>query len=507
MDNKTIIKMYEDEYWWAGCIYDSAQYPLTKNSIYNRDLTYSETPSFINPLMISNMGRVVFCESGYEVDVKNGIITLTKYEGKIFSDKVGETLKDAYLYAVKNFAPVSDCSIPNVLFTSPQYCTWIELMYEQTQEGVLKYARSIIEAGLPAGELIIDDGWMKYYGNWTFDKEKFPNPKAMFDELIEMGFSPVLWLCDYVSPDSAEFRLLEEKGLLVKDENGKPAVRWWWNGYSAVLDLTNPETVEYFNGQLQYLMDEYGVVGFKFDGCDVEMFKDTDKTFKKIQPIEHVHIWNENAQKYKFNQIRQGFRNAGRPIVHSLCDKTHSWAETNGIASIIPSMIVTGLIGYNYVVPDMIGGGNFANFLKGNTVDEELVSRWIALTALLPMEQFSMSLWNGMHEKEVKEFNAIRAKYKDYFVECVENYVKTNEPIVRSMEYQYPNRGFANIKDQFILGEKLLVAPVLEKGAKSRKVVLPEGEWLCIVDNKKYKAGKYEFDADLDCLLHFEKIN
>ncbi len=505
MQDEIKIKIEKDEFWWGGCLYDSAQYPLNASSVYHRDLTFSETPSFINPLMISNKGKVVFCETGYDLDVKDGVITLSKFKGELFSDKVGETLKDAYLYAVKHFAPVSEKCVPSVLLTSPQYCTWIELMYDQTQEGVLKYARSIIAAGLPAGELIIDDGWMKDYGNWKFDKEKFPDPKAMFDELISLGFSPVLWLCGYVSPDSPEYRYLDEKGYLVKGEDGKSAARWWWNGWSAVLDFTNPGAVAWFNEQLQFLMDEYGVVGFKFDGCDVENFKETDIVYKKVELVEQLHLWNENAQQYKFNQIRQGFRNAGRPIVHSLCDKTHSWERANGIASIIPSMITASLLGYNYVVPDMIGGGNFANFLLGNTIDEELVSRWIALTALLPMEQFSLSLWNGIHEKEVKEFYAVRKSYENYFVECMENYVKTGEPIVRSLEYQYPNGGYCGIQDEFILGEKLLVAPVVEQGVTKRTVVLPEGEWLCVPENKVYTKGEYTFNADLDTLLYFEK--
>jgi alpha-glucosidase (family GH31 glycosyl hydrolase) len=54
---------------------------------------------------------------------------------------------------------------------------------------------------------------------------------------------------------------------------------------------------------------------------------------------------------------------------------------------------------------------------------------------------------------------------------------QTGEPIIRPLEYMYPHRGYAGIKDQFLLGDGILVAPVLEKGARGRKVVIPPGTW------------------------------
>jgi alpha-glucosidase (family GH31 glycosyl hydrolase) len=54
---------------------------------------------------------------------------------------------------------------------------------------------------------------------------------------------------------------------------------------------------------------------------------------------------------------------------------------------------------------------------------------------------------------------------------------RSGEPMVRALEYGYPHQGYARIKDQFLLGESILVAPILEKGARSREVVFPEGIW------------------------------
>ncbi|MBO7455860.1 MAG: glycoside hydrolase, partial [Paludibacteraceae bacterium] len=82
---------------------------------------------------------------------------------------------------------------------------------------------------------------------------------------------------------------------------------------------------------------------------------------------------------------------------------------------------------------------------------------------------------------------------------------KTGEPIVRLMEYQFPHQGFADVKDQFMLGDKYLVAPVVDNGLE-RDVRLPQGTWRDEL-GKKYKGGKiYHIEVPLDRLPYFEKI-
>ena len=107
-------------------------------------------------------------------------------------------------------------------------------MYNQNQEDILNYAHNIIDNGFPKGILMIDDNWQRYYGNFEFKAEKFPDARAMTDELHRLGFKVMLWISPFVSADSPEFRDLAAKGFLLKNKNGTPAVVNWWNGYSAV---------------------------------------------------------------------------------------------------------------------------------------------------------------------------------------------------------------------------------------------------------------------------------
>ena len=67
-------------------------------------------------------------------------------------------------------------------------------MYNQNQEDILNYAHNIIENGFPKGILMIDDNWQRYYGNFEFKAEKFPDARAMTDELHRLGFKVMLWI-------------------------------------------------------------------------------------------------------------------------------------------------------------------------------------------------------------------------------------------------------------------------------------------------------------------------
>ncbi len=114
--------------------------------------------------------------------------------------KSGKTLKDAYMDASQLFFPPSGRWPDSLLVKAPQYNLWIELMYNPNQKDVLNYAKQVLANGMPAGVLMIDDNWSNYYGHFDFDREKFPDAKALTDELHGMGFKVMLWICPFISP-------------------------------------------------------------------------------------------------------------------------------------------------------------------------------------------------------------------------------------------------------------------------------------------------------------------
>ncbi len=144
-------------------------------------------------------------------------------------------------------------------------------------------------------------------------------------------------------------------------------------------------------------------------------------------------------------------------------------------------MIAAGLLGYAYTCPDLIGGGQFSSFLgiDQTKLDQELIVRSCQIHALMPMMQFSVAPWRILDKKHLticRKYAHLHKEMGNYILEQTRQSAQTGEPIIRHMEYEYPHQGFINCKDQFMLGDKYLVAPILTK-EHTRKVMLPKGQW------------------------------
>ena len=157
----------------------------------------------------------------------------------------------------------------------------------------------------------------------------------------------------------------------------------------------------------------------------------------------------------------------------------------------------------------MIGGGSWAYTVQADfKCDEELFVRMAQCSALFPMMQFSWAPWRMLGQEAQQlclDAAKLHAKFADKIVGLVKQTPKTGEPILRSMEYCYPHKGYEKVNDQFLLGDDILVCPVLKKGEYTRKVLLPEGKWeYC--NGAIYDGGKeIEVEAPISILPYFLK--
>jgi len=496
------INKEENSNWWMGLIGKGHQMP------FNEDLEFDTYGSGfgnqVQPLILSDNGDVIWSEEPLRIKNSEKELIVGSRD-KIIVTKAGESLKEGFQYASKNYFPPSGKMPDELLFTSPQYNTWIELMYDQNQKDILEYAHAIEDNTYPAGVLMIDDNWQEDYGKWNFHEGRFDDPKAMMDELHKMGFKVMLWVCPFVSPDCDVYRELNSKGYFMETKSGETAMVKWWNGYSALLDFSKPEAQKWFKAELQHLVDVYGVDGFKLDAGDAR-FYNGDIELNGLSPNDHSMLWGEIGLDFPLNEYRAMWKMGGQPLAERLHDKDHSWEH---LSMLIPQMLVEGIMGYPFSCPDMIGGGQFTSFLEGSVIDQELIVRSAQCHALMPMMQFSVAPWRVLDETHlmaIKKSIEIRQQFKDTILELAKKAAQTGDPIMRPMEYDFPKQGFAKIHDQFMMGEKILVAPVLEKDARSRKVMLPKGEWET-PSGKVHKGGKtIEFEVVLDELLYFQRI-
>lgn len=512
------LEVIDGEYWWGGLSTFGNEMPYDSNTKVTRDLWGDNAGNQAQPLLLSSKGRYVWSEMPIKYVFEQGKITVSTRDGKIMSGAAGKNLKDAYTYCVENFFTPNGKIPAELLFTKPQFNTWIELQYDQNEDDILKYAQGILDNGYEPGVLMLDDTWQEDYGVWDFSPRKFKDPKGMMDKLHTMGFEVMLWVCPFISRDSKEFRYLAQEGMLLLDPQKEQEVLWsntknkaaiirWWNGASACLDLSNPKARAWFKDQLDHLQKEYGVDGFKFDAGDADFYIHDVVSFKTGTPNDQTSYFAQVGLDYPLNEYRASWKMAGLPLAQRLRDKSHLWSD---LQKLIPDVISQSMMGYAYTCPDMIGGGQYLSFLEDATIDEELIVRSAQVHALMPMMQFSVAPWRVLSPENAKlclEAAELHTKMSDVILKLAKNAAITGEPIVRPMALVYPDAGYETVKDQFMLGDKILVASVVEKGNYKRKVLLPKGKWKGD-DGKVVKGNRIiEIEAPLERIPFYVKVD
>jgi alpha-glucosidase (family GH31 glycosyl hydrolase) len=131
-------------------------------------------------------------------------------------------------------------------------------------------------------------------------------------------------------------------------------------------------------------------------------------------------------------------------------------------------------------------------------------------SALFPMMQFSAAPWRVLRD-EVKvgycrDAAMLHVRLAERILRLAGTAARTGEPILRPLAYNYPSDGYATVVDQFMLGADLLVAPVIERGALRRSVVLPSGRWRADGGVEYDGPSKIVVDAPLARLPWFERV-
>lgn len=495
------VPLVTGECWWGGTTSDGYLMPFEDG--YKTDLDDLGGNQGM-PMLLSSKGRYVWSDRPFAVELTGDTLLLAAEPDVVVGEGHGD-LPSVYRHLVAERFPPTGRMPDELLFTAPQYNLWIHQQFNPTQQGVLDYAQAVLDNGLPPGVLMIDDNWHEDYGSWVFHSGRFPDPAGMVARLHDMGFKVMLWLVPYITPDSVVFRHLRDKDLLIRDADGRVAVGEWWNGFSAALDLLNPEATRWLSGELARLREDSGIDGFKFDGGEPPFYAALDRK----DPHAYTTAWNQFGLAYKLNEFRDSWLAAGLPLAQRQRDKHHAWVGSDGLSSLIPNALGQSLTGHAFTCPDMIGSGEYRSFNSAE-FDSELFVRWAQASALFPMMQFSAAPWELLSEEHLQhcvDAGELHARLGPEILALAEESARTGDPIMRPLEFCHPGLGYERITDQFLLGTDVLVAPVLAKGATSREVVLPPGTWRADDDSIHTGPDLVTVDAPLSRLPWFRRLS
>ncbi|MFE2326447.1 glycoside hydrolase family 31 protein [Streptomyces sp. NPDC059385] len=356
--------------------------------------------------------------------------------------------------------------------------------------------------GLPLSAVHLDIDHYDGHRVFTVDEERFPDLPGLAQELGEQGVRLVSIVDPAVKagdPVHASGQSVGAGGAFVRDARGQEVRGEVWPGECAYPDFTDPAVREWWGGMYAERLAR-GFSGFWHDMNEPVSFAPFGDT---TLPRSARHSMDgaggdhrEGHNVYALAMARAGWegllrlRPAERPFLFSRSgwagmqryggtwsgDVESSW---DGLRASLALVLGLGLCGVPYSGPDV---GGF-----GGSPSPELYVRWLQLGAYLPLFRTHSAIWAGRREPwefgpEVEEHArallAERDRLRPYFVTLAHLARRTGAPYVRPLWWGNPeDRRLRNCEDAFLLGDALLVAPVLECGADRRAVRLPRGRW------------------------------
>ena len=352
------------------------------------------------------------------------------------------------------------------------------------------------------------------YGDFTFpDNGKWPDPQGLAKAIQGAGLNLVLWQIPVIKHEYGEAgsQLLSdeaygiEQGYCILNDDGTPyRITDHWFRNSLLLDFTNPEAVKWWFGKRKYLLEDLGVKGFKTDGGEF-LFDDsavlyggqTGETAHNLYPLQYVGAYNDFLQEHGVDGItfsRAGYAGAQTQPIHWAGDQLSEWSEFR--AQLVAGLSA-GLSGIPFWSFDM---GGFA----GDFPSPELYLRSVALGAFCPVMQWhseprdgqfyhtARERWNNdrspwnlatLHNDEglisiYRLFANLRMNLLPYIYQEAQHCVQTARPLMAHLLVDFPeDEEVWSVHDQYMFGRELLVAPIMEEGATSRAIYLPEGTW------------------------------
>ena len=420
---------------------------------------------------------------------------------------------------------------------------WQSKLRYRTQKEVLEVAHACKAHNVPIDVIVIDFFHWPYQGDWCFDQTYWPDPKAMIDELHEMGIKVCVSVWPSVDKRSAHFAEMEERGLLIRTERGGSQT-YDYQGDCTEIDATNPETREYVYQIIKKNYLDLGVDMIWLDNAEPDFVRyDFDQYRYQIgTALSCSAIYPQ----YFSRMIREGRMKDGEENPLSLLRS--GWAGSQKYGNVIwsgdvPSTfdslrdqlqcgINMGLAGIPWWTTD-IGG-----FMTDDVNDpqfRQLLVRWFefaVFTAVLRMHGdrgphdiptlddrdygggylFTgqpNELWSyGEEVFEILKKNlALRHSLKGYIETLFEEAHENGSPLLRAMFYEFPeDQKCWELYDQYMFGPEYLVAPILSADTFERQVYLPKGTWTDIRTEEIFEGPQtVNAKAPLDSIPVFRK--
>jgi len=357
--------------------------------------------------------------------------------------------------------------------------TWLSRCSSISQDEVIGVAQKLREMEFPSDVIHIDVGWFTedWRCDWRFDRNKFPDPAAMFSQLRAMGFRACLWQIPYIIDDMEIMEEAREKGALAAN-NGP----FFFLTYPAhAIDLSKPEAVEWYQGKLRSLF-ELGASAIKVDfGEGIERHQVFEgysgSEMHNLYPLLYNRAVFEATRDYFGDAViwaRSAYAGSQRYPVHwsgdSSCNFENMLCTLRGGLSL-------GMCGFTFWAQDC---GGFIG-----VPSDKLYTRWTQFSIFNSHIRFHglgpryREPWRFEPRTQdiVREMLNLRYRLIPYIYSEAHYMAAHGLPLLCPLVLEFwEDPTVYNIEDSYLFGRNLLVAPILTE-EDERNIYIPHGTW------------------------------
>ncbi|MFA5161011.1 MAG: TIM-barrel domain-containing protein [Elusimicrobiales bacterium] len=418
-------------------------------------------------------------------------------------------------------------AMPPLWALGNQQCRWSYYPEDVVEHVVDRYRKD----RLPLDAVYLDIHYMSDYRVFTWNRQRFPEPKALIERLAAKGVKLITivdpgvkyqpsdvkfpaFAAPELEPQTTAYYVYEQgaaNDYFLKNGDGSPFIGTVWPGKSVFADFTRDDVSQWW-GNLHRAYTDNGVAGIWNDMNEPADF-DEQAAQKQAQIVyddrglRSGHDKNRNvygllmssATYHGLERLKPGLRpfvltRAGYAGIQRYAaawtgDNTSSW---DMLALSIPMLLNMGLSGEAMIGSD-IGG-----FIQGKP-SGELLARWYEVNFLAPLcrnhrniDGYDQEPWRygSYYEDIIRKYLNLRYKLMPYLYTALAHARDTGVPVLRALALEYQDDpDSANIEDEFMAGSDLLAAPALAAGRTERLVYLPPGGWTDFWSGKRYSGG------------------
>ncbi|HAT4344224.1 TPA: DUF4968 domain-containing protein [Clostridium perfringens] len=435
----------------------------------------------------------------------------------------GENIKEV----VKNYTALTGrMEMPPLWSLGYQQCRFSYFSQEEVRELV----KTFEEKDIPLDVVYLDIDYMDGFRVMTFKTPNFDDAAGLISDLKEKGIRTITIVDPGVKVDEEYpvFKRGKEGNHFTKKLDGEIFIGAVWPGDSAFPDFSNNDCREWWKSELKNFISEHGMDGIWNDMNEPCVFNNDHKTMLETclhnsdnGVIEHKEFHNRygfemsrcskeaqeelHPNERGFSMTRATYAGGQRYSSVWTGDNMSLWSQMRMSISMNANL---GISGFSFVGNDVSGFGLDSS--------EELFIRWMEMGPFIPIFRNHSNMYTRRQEpwafgpraeKIAKKSIELRYELLPYIYDLYYISHKEGLPIFRPMIMEYEkDMNLLNIREQFMLGENMLVAPVLYEGERSKTVYLPKGSWFNYFTMEKLQGGKwYKLPCELDEILVFVK--